>query len=78
MMSELHKIVPLGFNETSINISTTIARPLCISYTSNQFFVQCKMNISNLVFVQIKFKLFTIRYVYIHSFPMPMGYIHGG
>jgi hypothetical protein len=36
------------------------------------------MNLSNLVSIQIKFKLITTRYLYIHSFPMPMGYIHGG
>jgi hypothetical protein len=35
------------------------------------------MDLSNLVCVQIKFKLFTTKYFYIHSFPMPMGYIHG-
>jgi hypothetical protein len=36
------------------------------------------MNISNLVSIQINFKLFTNIYLYIHSFPMPMCYIHGG
>jgi hypothetical protein len=47
--------------------------PPCTSNTSNQFFVQCKMHItlpmdlSNVVFVQIKFKLFTNSlYLYIH------------
>ncbi len=35
------------------------------------------MNLSNLVSIQIKFKPFTSRHFYIHSFPMPMGYIHG-
>jgi hypothetical protein len=35
------------------------------------------MDLNNLVSIQIKFKLFTRRYFYIHSFPMPMGYIHG-
>jgi len=36
------------------------------------------MDVNNLVFVQIKFKLLTSKYMYISSFPMPMGYIHGG
>jgi hypothetical protein len=36
------------------------------------------MDLSNLVSIQIKIKLFTSRYLYIHSFPMPMGYIQGG
>jgi len=35
------------------------------------------MDFSNLIYVQITFKLFTSRYLYIHSFPMAMGYIHG-
>ncbi len=35
------------------------------------------MDPSNLVFVQIKFKFFTSRYLCIHSFPISMGYIHG-
>jgi len=34
--------------------------------------------LSNLVFIKIKFKIFRTIYLYIHSFPMPMGYIHGG
>jgi HKD family nuclease len=75
--------MPLGFNETSTNILTTIKIPSCTNNTSRQFFVQCKqdahillyMDISNLVFVQIKFKILTSRYLYIHSFPMPMSYI---
>jgi hypothetical protein len=84
MMKVLHKIMPLGFNGTSINIWTTIAKPSCISNTSNQFFCSIQdahtlyMNFSNLVSIQIKFKIFTTKYLYIHSFPMPMGYIHGG
>jgi hypothetical protein len=77
-MRVLHKIMPLSFYGTSRNILTTIARPSRTSNTSDQFFVQCKMNISNLVFEQIKFQHFTTKYFYIHSFPMPMGYIHGG
>jgi hypothetical protein len=32
----------------------------------------------NLVSVQIRYKIFKNRYLYIHSFPMPIGYIHGG
>jgi hypothetical protein len=36
------------------------------------------MDLSTLGFVQIKFQLFISRYLYIHSFPMPMGYTHGG
>jgi len=36
------------------------------------------MGLNNLVSIQIKFKLFTSRYLYIHSSPMLMGYIHGG
>jgi len=36
------------------------------------------MDLNNLVSVQIKLNFFISRYLYIHSFPMPMGYIHGG
>jgi hypothetical protein len=83
-MKVLHKIMPLCFNGTFTNIWTTIARPSCTSNTSNQFFVQCKMHIhyiwilNNLLCVQIKFKIFTTKYLYIHSFPMSMNYIRGG
>jgi hypothetical protein len=36
------------------------------------------MDLSNVVFVQIKFILSTNSlYLYIHSFPMPMSCIHG-
>jgi hypothetical protein len=38
-MKVLHKVMPLGFKRTFTNIWTTIARPLCTSNTSNQFFV---------------------------------------
>jgi hypothetical protein len=38
-MKVLHKIMPLGFNGTSTNIWTTIARPSCTSNISNQFFI---------------------------------------
>jgi hypothetical protein len=35
------------------------------------------MDLNDLVSIQIKFKKYISRYLYIHSFPMPMGYIHG-
>jgi hypothetical protein len=63
MMKVLHKIMPLGFNGTSINIWTTIARPSCISNTSNQFFVQCKMHIHYIwILVTPKYLEFPIDY----------------
>jgi hypothetical protein len=85
IMRVLHKIMPLGFNGTSTNVWTTIAIPSCTNNTSNQIFCLMQdahahtlyMDLSNLVYVQIKFKLFPSN-LYIHSFPMPMGYIHGG
>jgi hypothetical protein len=36
------------------------------------------MDFNNFVFVQIEFKFFTSKYLYIHSIPIPMAYIHGG
>jgi hypothetical protein len=36
------------------------------------------MDFNNLVSVQIKIKIFINRYLYIQSFPMLVGYIHGG
>jgi hypothetical protein len=81
MMRLLHKSMPLGFNGTYTKVWTTIAIPSCTSNTSDQFFAQCKMHIHYIhiyVYVQIKFKFFTSKYFYINSFPMPVGYIHGG
>ncbi len=36
------------------------------------------MDLNNLAFVQINYLKHISRYLYIHSFPMPLGYIHGG
>jgi hypothetical protein len=36
------------------------------------------MDLNNLAFVQINYSKHISRYLYIHSFPMPLGYIHGG
>jgi hypothetical protein len=71
----LHKIMPLGFNGTSTNIWTTITIPSCINNISNHFCLMqhahtLYMDLSNLVSIQIKFKLFTSRYLYIHSSPI--------
>jgi hypothetical protein len=82
-MKILHKIMPLGINEIFTNVWTTIVIPSYTSNTSTQFLNSMQnahtlyMDLNNLVFVQIKFKLLTSRYFYIHSFPMLMGYIHG-
>ncbi len=66
-MKVFHKIMPLSFNEIFTNIWTIIAITPYTSNTSNQFLYSMKnshtlyMDLSNLVFVQIKFKLLTSR-----------------
>jgi hypothetical protein len=82
-MKVLHKIMPLGINGIFTNVWSTIIILSYTSNTSNQFLYSMQnahtlyMGLNNLVFVQIKFKLLVSRYIYIHSFPMLMGYIHG-
>jgi hypothetical protein len=82
-MKVLHKIIPSSFNGIFTNVWTTIAIPSYTNNTSNQFLYSMQnahtlyMDLSNLVFVQIKFKFLISKYLYIHSFLMPMGYIHG-
>jgi hypothetical protein len=82
MMKVLHKIMPLSFNaqlSQMFGLQLQYLHLLTIHLINFLFNARCTlyMDLNNLVFLQIKFKNFICRYLYIHSFPMQMGYIHG-
>jgi hypothetical protein len=64
----------IGLMEYVFSCTNNIQSVFCSMQNAHTLY----MDPNNLVFVQIKFKIFTSKYLYIHSFPMPMGYIHGG
>jgi hypothetical protein len=64
---EFHKHLDYNYN--------TLMHPIIFLFMQGAHTLY--MDIKNLVFVQIKFKLFTNRYFYIHPFLISMGYIHG-
>jgi hypothetical protein len=59
----------IGLMEYVLSCTNNIQSIFCLVQNVHTLY----MDLSNLVFIQIKFKLFRSKYLYIHSFLMPMA-----